>query len=278
MSDGGNAALQNMLYNDTKPYSSVSTTLPSPRSQMTVSFWMKIKEESATQGYIYGLYSTNDSMYIGWSTSEDPNSPGQFLNFLFFGFQSSVGLVTSQVNVSDGNNEGISGVSGAEQWGPNNPGYVDSNKYALITVTIDFNDFGEDTYLTWYWNNDKLICPWTSSAAYNISYTYGDSLASPSWSGATMFVGGSVPSEIASGCQLDGFAVFLATALTSTNVNTIYNGGAVAALADYQAISTNLLFYNFEFASPSIGEETGGTHNFFLDELNSPTRVADPAA
>lgn len=277
LSDGGDPTQQNMLYNDNISYPTAGgTTRPSPRAQMSISFWMKIAGE-ATQGYLYGLYATNDSIYIGWSTSEDPNAPGTYLNFLFFGFQSSVGLLTSQVNVSDGNNKPISGVGDSETWSQSNAGNVDATKYALITVTINNDNIGEDTYLQWYWNNDKLICPWTSSGAYNISYTYGDSLATPNWTGATMYVGGSTPSELSSGCQLDGFAVYLTAELTSGEVDSLYNSGAVATLAAYQAISSALFYYNFELPDDSLGEDTGGTYGFNLDRFNNPTRIQDPA-
>jgi hypothetical protein len=93
-----------------------------------------------------------------------------------------------------------------------------------------------------------------------------------------MTIGGFVPSELSSGCQLDGFAIYIQTALSDANVTSIYNSGAVASLATYRGISTALLFYNFESNTPNIGLETGATYSMNLDELNNPTRVADPAA
>jgi hypothetical protein len=91
-------------------------------------------------------------------------------------------------------------------------------------------------------------------------------------------VGAHYEFEIASGCLIDGYALFIDTALTQSDVTAIYNGGAVADISTYTSISSNLLFYNFESANPNLGDETGGTYNFDLDEINTPRRVTPPAA
>jgi hypothetical protein len=122
-----------------------------------------------------------------------------------------------------------------------------------------------------------MIVPWLNGA-YNQSYTYGDSITTPTWTDAVLTIGGLIPTELSSGVQLDGFAIYVSTALSSGNVTTIYNSGAVASVASYRGISTNLLFYNFEDDTPNIGNDTGNTYDMFLDELGNPQRIADPAA
>jgi hypothetical protein len=77
--------------------------------------------------------------------------------------------------------------------------------------------------------------------------------------------------------QLDAFAMYPNTAVVSGDVTAIYNGGAVNTLGTYQGISTDLLYYNFESNTPNLGEETGNTYGYNLEETGNPIRVADPA-
>jgi hypothetical protein len=281
MGDGGDSASQNMLYSNTKPYgSNVSTTRPDPTATLTISFWIK-QEANSTQGYLMGLDDavSGDRMVVYWGSYEDPNDPGVYISTINFTYNQGGGaFVGSQCNIGDDNNSPISGVSAADQWGNSgNVGSVDTNGYALITIVVDYNSWDTDDYITWYWNDQRMIVPWLNGA-YNQSYTYGDSITTPTWTDAVLTIGGLIPTELSSGVQLDGFAIYVSTALSSGNVTTIYNSGAVASVASYRGISTNLLFYNFEDDTPNIGNDTGNTYDMFLDELGNPQRIADPAA
>jgi hypothetical protein len=280
MSDGGTSTSQGMLYSDTLSYSStVSSGKPNPRSSFSISFWLKRATDDSSQGYLYGLSDggANDSLFMSWNSFEDPNNPGVYANRIvmaFFG--ANGGYVSSVLNISDTNNEIVSGVT-PDFWGTTNRGNVDANSYSLITVVVDYANFSTNDYVTWYWNSDKLEVPW-GAQTFPLSGTTADAVANASWTSAVLYIGGSVPSELSSGCQLDSYAVFLSTALTSGNVTTLYNGGAVALLTDYTGISNDIIYYNFENDSPNLGEDTGGNYAMFLDELVSPIRIADPAA
>ena len=280
MTDGGISLAQGMLYSDTFSYSStVSSLKPNPRSSFSISFWLKRATDDSSQGYLYGLSDggTNDSLIMNWVSYEDPNDPGVYVNTInisFFG--ANGGYVSSVVNISDTNNEIVSGVT-PDFWGTTNRGNVDANRYSLITVVVDYANFSTDNYVTWYWNSDKLEVAW-GNQTFPLSSTIADSVVNASWTTAVLYIGGSVPSELSSGCQLDSYAVFLSTALSSVNVSTLYNGGAVAPLTDYTGISTDIIYYNFESDSPNLGEDTGGNYAMFLDEFGSPSSIADPAA
>ena len=280
-SDGGLATAQNMLYNNTLNYGTrVSTSSPNTTSTFTYSFWMKRATDDSDQGYIHGLSSptTNARIAIYWSSLQDPNNPGLYWNTITFSYQNPTGsgYAIGTVNISESNgNSSTSGVSDSF-WGTTNQGNVDTNGYSLITIVYDYSAFNTDNFIKFYWNGTQLTAPWGVPAAGK-SKVYGDSIASPSWTNANMYIGGFVPSELSSGCQLDGFALYTQTAIAAGDVSNIYNGGAVASLTTYRNISTNLLFYNFESDTPNIGTETGGTYGMTLDEFNSPLRVADPA-
>lgn len=280
MTDGGTSLSQGMLYSDTLSYSStVSSGKPNPRSSFSISFWLKRATDDSYQGYLYGLSDggTNDSLFVNWVSYEDPNDPGVYSNRIvmsFFG--ANGGYVSSVLNISDTNNVLVSGVT-PDFWGTTNRGNVDANGYSLITVIVNYANFSTDNYVQWYWNSDKFEVPW-GTQTFPLSGTTADSIANPSWATAVLYIGGSVPSELSSGCQLDSYAVFLSTALTPVNVATLYNGGAVALLTDYTGISNDIIYYNFESNSPNLGEDTGGNYAMFLDEFGNPSRVADPAA
>ena len=281
MTDGGAANTQGMIYSNTKSYSStIGTTIPSPRDVFTISFWLKRATGDSPQGYLFGLDggTTNDSLKMYWFSFEDPNDPGVYANKIVLDYNDDGGgFLASSVNLSDVDNEAITGVI-PDYWDNNNQGNVDAHGYSLITVVVDYANWSTDDYVTWYWNSNKLVVPWNSGAVgYQDSFTNADTVTTPDWTSSVLYVGGSVPSELSAGCQLDSYAIYLTTALTSGNVNTLYNSGEVASLSEYQGISTNLLYYNFESASPSIGEETGNNYDMFLDETGSVAHIADPA-
>ena len=282
MTDGGMSTSQGMLYSNSLSYSStVSTVKPSPRDTFTVSFWIKRATDDSAVGYLFGLDggSTTDSLIIYWDSTEDPNDPGVYANRIVVYYNDAGGgYMQSVVNLSDSNNTIITGVT-PDFWGTANQGNVDANEYSLITIVFDYASWYTNDYATWYWNDNKMTVPWNAGAVgFQDSYTNGDTVTTPDWTNSVLYIGGSVPTELSSGCQLDGYAVYLTSALTTGEVSTIYNGGAVASLSDYQNISNDLIYYNFESDSPSLGEDTGGNYGMFLDELGSPQRIADPAA
>ena len=282
MTDGGMSTSQGMLYSNSLSYSStVSTVKPSPRDTFTVSFWIKRATDDSAVGYLFGLDggSTTDSLIIYWDSTEDPNDPGVYANRIVVYYNDAGGgYMQSVVNLSDSNNTIITGVT-PDFWGTANQGNVDTNEYSLITIVFDYASWDTNDYATWYWNDNKMTVPWNAGAVgFQDSYTNGDTVTVPDWTNSVLYIGGSVPTELSSGCQLDGYAVYLSSALSSAEVSTIYNGGAVASLSDYQNISNDLIYYNFESDSPSLGEDTGGNYGMFLDELGSPQRIADPAA
>lgn len=279
--DDTTTGTQNMLYSFKKDYwTDVSATRPSPLGQMTISFWLKHRITSSGQGYVMGLYQSSslDRILVQWFSGVDPSVPGKYDALVIFGYTDRVsGYITSVVNLSDTNNSPITGISSTTPWSATNRGSVDTNGYSLITVALDYDEFASVRYAKWYWNDIELEVPWQNTAN-NTSHTYGDSVTSPSWTNKDFYIGGGFIGEISAKCQLDGFTVFLDSALTSSDVTTVYNGGAVADIADYQAISTNILFYNFESDTPDIGLETGGNYGFDLDEYNTPKRIQNPAA
>lgn len=284
MSDGQVAGF-NGLYSNTLSYStSVSSVKPDPTATCSWSFWFKPVTTVPQNGTIYTLVKDpNNKIGIAWYTQEDASNPGVYINKLLFEYgvddgSSGSGYIDSEVDVSDSANTGISGVSNASPWGTGNYGNVDTNDYVLISLIIDYSQFATNDFVQWYWNDTRLDCPY-QSGAYNISFTNADGIYSPSWSGAVMCIGGTnFGDETASYAQLDGFAIYISNLLSPSDVTAIYNGGQVASLSTYQGISTDLMYYNFESASPSIGNDTGNNYDFNLDEYNSPQRVADPAA
>ena len=239
-----------MLYSSSLSYSSiVSTTRPGPVAEFTISFWLKRATDDSYQGYLFGLAqgSTTDALFMYWGSYEDPNDPGIYANKIFLSFQGdNGGYMSSVVNISDGINKIITGVT-PDFWGMTNQGNVGSHGYSLITVVVNYESWNTDYYVKWYWNADQLDVPWNAAAAnFQESATAGDTVTTADWTGATLFIGGSVPSELSSGCQLDSYVVYISTAISGADVNTLYNSGSVATLTDYQTINNDLIYYNFE--------------------------------
>ena len=278
----------NGLYSNTLSYDTiVSTTKPDPaESVCSWSFWFKPVVAQEIDGLIYSLIvvgtSVTDRITIFWTNKESTINPGVYNNYLIldFGVDNGVdpfGFILSYANISDANNSTISGVSNSTTWGIGNYGNVDTNDYVLITIAIDSAQAGTNDFVKWYWNDMRLDVPYTAPAN-GISFTYSDNLISPDWTDAVMYIGGTNVGDIqACWSQLDSFAIYNNTALSASDVTSIYNGGAVNTIGTYQGISTDLLYYNFESDNPNLGEETGGNYAFFLDELGNPQRVQDPA-
>ena len=284
MSDGQTGTF-NGLYSNTFAYDTVvSATRPDPgTSDCSWSFWFKPVVTSETNGTIHTLEVDPDTkIVIAWTTFEQPGNPGVYTNKLTFNFDvnnppSPAGFIDSECNISDATNTTISGVVDTDPWGvSSNFGNVDSTDYVLITIVVENAQVGTSDFVQWYWNDNRLDVPY-QSGGQNISFTQADNLDNPDWNDAVMTIGGSNTGDLPCWGQLDGFSIYLITNISQANVTAIYNGGAVADMATYTGISTNLLYYNFELDTPNIGRETGGNYTFNLDELNSPTRVQDPA-
>jgi len=284
MSDGQTGTF-NGLYSNTLSYdTAVSTVKPNPAEDIcTWSFWFKPFTQDEVDGLIFSLYVDPDNLItITWLNKESLFTPGTYINTIQFDYSvfdgvNTAGFIISRANVSDANNSSISGVSDSSPWGIGNYGNVDTNDYVLITIVVDSSQVGTDNFVKWYWNDSQLDVPYTSPS-FNNSYTASDNLRGPDWNDAVMYIGGTNAGDIpACWSQLDAFAIYINTALSSGDVTSIYNGGAVNTLGTYQGISTDFLYYNFESDSPNLGIDTAGTYDFFLDEYNSPTRVNDPA-
>lgn len=284
MSDG-QTGTYNGLYSNTLSYDSiVSSGKPDPAENVcSWSFWFKPVTTQEIEGTIYMLYVDADNLItIYWLNKESTTTPGVYYNYVSFFYAvndgvNPAGSIDSECNVSDANNKIISGVLDSTPWGIGNYGNVDTNDYVLITIAIDSAQAGTNDFVKWYWNDTQMDVPYTSGSTGN-SFTQADNLRGPDWTGAVMYIGGTNVGDIpASWSQLDAFAIYNNTALSSSDVTSIYNGGAVNTIGTYQGISTDLLYYNFEGDNPNLGEETGGNYAFFLDEFNHPTRIQDPA-
>ena len=279
--DDINTGTEDMLYSLTRDYwTQVSSSRPSPASTMTVSFWMKMVNNWTTNRAglmeLSPISTGTQSLRMEWGVEEDILNPGTyFANVFFFFTDSSGNSVTSKVNLADVNNSSLSGISPSAYWDIGNTGNVDSTGYSLITVVIDYAAIGTSQFAQWYWNDTLLTVRWQSPPADGESATFGSTFNAPNWTNNRLYVGGT--DTISAECQLDGFAIFLQTALVQTDVTSIYNGGAVAPIASYTGISSALLFYNFENDTPNIGIDTGGTYTMNLNERNNPIRVNDPA-
>ena len=279
-SDGGNSVGQNMLYNNVLNYGTrVSTSRPNGLFGFSFSFWMKRATFDSYQGYLFGLHSGTTSAFIGinWISMEDPNSPGAYWHLINFYYQNNTGsgYAKGVVNLGDTNNSPTTGLSRLAPWDPGNQGSVGSNGYSLITIVYNYASFGTSNFIKFYWNDTLLETPW-KAGTNDESHVYGDSIAAPTWTNADITIGGYVPSELGAGCQLDAFAFYPDLALTSGNISSIYNSQSVASTATYTGIG-NVLLYNFENNTPNLGIDSGN-YAMNLDEYNSPTRVADPAA
>jgi hypothetical protein len=284
MSDG-QTGTYNGLYSDSLSYdTTVSTTKPDPANGVcSWSFWFKPVTTEEVQGTIYKLHvDVNNSITIYWLNNESITTPGVYYNYISFFYAvddgvNPAGSIDSECNVSDANNSTISGVSDSSPWGIGNYGNVDTNDYVLITIVIDAAQVGTNDFVKWYWNDTQMNVPYAGGSAGN-SFTNADGLISPDWTDAVMYIGGTSVGDIpASWSQLDAFAIYNNTAISPGDVTSIYNGGAVNTIGNYQGISTDLLYYNFESDSPNLGIDTASTYDFFLDEYNAPTRVNDPA-
>jgi len=284
MSDGQAGTFNGLISGDINYSTGVSSTKPDPaEGACTWSFWFKPINTIETQGTMFTLVvDADNNIVINWIVLEDGTNPGVYWNYIQFQYGvfdgvNPSGFLISRVNISDNNNNAISGVSDAAPWGIGNYGNVDSNDYALITISIDSANAGTSDYVSWYWNDERMDASATSPSNGN-SYTTYDNLRSPDWTGATMSIGGTNFGDYpAIWAQLDAFAMYPNTAVVSGDVTAIYNGGAVNTLGTYQGISTDLLYYNFESNTPNLGEETGNTYGYNLEENGNPIRVADPA-
>jgi hypothetical protein len=284
MSDGQVGTFNGLISGDISYDTGVSSTKPDPaEGECTWSFWFKPINTIEIHGVMYTLVVDPDNLIvIYWVVQEDPSNPGVYWNYIYltYGVFDGVnpsGFLISRVNISDSNNNVISGVLANSPWGIGNYGNVDSTDYALITVVVSSANIGTNDYVTWYWNETKMDVPLTS-ASFGNSYTEYDNLRSPDWTGAVMTIGGTNFGDYpAVWAQLDGFAIYPITSLTSGDVTAVYNGGAVADISAYQGISTDLLYYNFESNTPNLGIDTGGNYSYNLAEYNNPIRVNDPA-
>lgn len=279
-SDGGNSVGQNMLSNNVLNYGTrVSTSRPNSLFSFSFSFWMKRATFDSYQGYLFGLHSGTTSAFIGinWISMEDPNSPGAYWHLINFYYNNNTGSGNAAgiVNLGDTNNSLKTGLSPSAPWDPANQGNVGPNGYSLITIVYDYAYWNTSNFIKFYWNDLSLDAPWGNFANHQ-SHVYGDSIAAPTWTNADMTLGGYYPSELGAGCQLDAFAFYPDLALTSGNISSIYNSQSVASTATYTGIG-NVLLYNFENNTPNLGIDSGN-YAMNLDEYNSPTRVADPAA
>ena len=284
MSDGQSGTFNGLISSDVNYSTGVSSTKPDPSDgACTWSFWFKPVNSVEIQGTMFTLIVDPDNnIVINWIVIADGVNPGVFWNYIQFQYVvfdgvNPAGYLISRVNISDTNNNSVSGVSDGSPWGIGNYGNVDSNDYALITISIDSANAGTSDYVSWYWNDERMDAS-AGSAANGNSYTQYDALRSPDWTGADMSIGGTNFGDYpAIWAQLDAFAMYPSTAMVSADVTAIYNGGAVNTLGTYQGISTDLLYYNFESNTPNLGEETGGNYSYKLDENGSPIRVNDPA-
>ena len=278
-SDGGTSLTQSMLTNNTLNYGTrVSTSRPNPLFGFSFSFWMKRASFQSYQGYLFGLLSptSNAVVTINWVSMENPNSPAEYWHLINFYYQNATGGggATGVVNLCDFNNGPITGLSAYALWDSNNQGNVGPNGYSLITIVYNYASFGNDNFIKFYWNDTKLETPW-GTGTNDQSHVYGDGIVAPSWTNADITIGGFVPSELGAGCQLDAFAFYPDYVLSSANVTTIFGGQSVISTATYNGIG-NVLLYNFESNTPNLGLDSGN-YAMNLDEVNSPTRVADPA-
>ena len=281
--DGGSATGGNFLRSDSIDYASeVSSNKPDPTAQFTLSMWIKIDSDTinASQGYVTFLATSTalDRLFQLYWISYYNSNIGAYNNlFHFYVGDATYPGFDSTVDVSDTNNTLLSDVSSSGTL--DQTGYLDANGYFLLTIVVDYNNFNTDDYVKWYWNDTQLEVPFysTSPGGY-LSQTVSDSPATPDYTGYDLCIGALYDGEISSGCLIDGYALFLETALSDSDVTTIYNSGAVAPLSSYTNISSRVLFYNFEFDNPNLGKETGGNYDFNLDEINSPQRVQPPAA
>ena len=279
------------LRSDTLNYSTrVSTNKPSPNSTFSFSFWMKVGDPNTDplynyQGYIAAINDrdnppapptpTTENLRIDWFGENF--APYGIVNMVYF---SMPGLASS-VNLSDANNSSKTGFNDTESMTlqSGNP-FLGPNGYFLITVIVDYSYFGTGDYVRWYFNDQLLEVPYYSSQppAGTFSYTFPDNPQTLTYSSLMQLkVGGNYSGEIASGCLLDGFALWPDVAINNSDVASIYNGAVFAPTSTYQAASNKLLFYNFEIDTPSIGTDTGNFYDFNLDEINSPARVTPPA-
>jgi hypothetical protein len=218
---------------------------------------------------------TTENLRIDWFGEDF--APYGIVNMVYF----SMPGLTSSVNLSDANNSSRTGFNDTESmiFQSGNP-FLGPNGYFLITVIVDYAYFGTTNYVRWYFNDQLLEVPYYPGGAPSgtFSYTFPDNPQTLTYSSLMQLkVGGNYSGEIASGCLLDGFALWPDVAINDSYVASIYNGAVFAPTSTYQAASNKLLFYNFEFNTPSIGTDTGNFYDFNLDEINSPARVTPPA-
>lgn len=267
--------IRDFLRSDTLNYASVvSSNKPSSRDKFTLSMWIKIDSNiiNTNQGYVtsFHKYTVGGSQILfrlSWYSLFNSGT-GTYNNSFFLNTgDSTYPGFDSGVDVSDVNNTSITGVSDGGTF--DQAGFLDANGYFLLTIVVDFNYFGTADYVKWYWNDSLLTSQYSTPLGTPVN---------PNYSGYNLNVGAIHEFEISSGCLIDGYALFIDTALTQTDVTSIYNGGAVAPLSSYTSITSRVLFYNFESGNPNLGNETGGNYAFHLDEINTPRRVQPPAA
>jgi hypothetical protein len=284
------AASARFLRSDTLNYSTqVSTNSPSPNSTFSFSFWMKVGDSNTDplysyQGYIAAINdldnvpipSSTENFRLDWYGENA--APYGIINTIFFNMPGGLG---SGVNLSDPDNSPITLFTDAQPMGEQsgNPN-LGPNGYFLITVIVDYANIGTDDYVQWYFNESRLVVPYYASTppAGTFSATVPDNPQTMTYSSSMQFkVGANYAGEVSCGCLLDGFAFWPDTAITSDDVESIYNGGAFAPTSTYQSAGSRLLFYNFEINTPGIGTDTGNYYDFILDEINDPARVLPPA-
>lgn len=286
LSDGGDPTQQNMLYSNNFPYGiQTSATRPSPTQQFTISFWVKRDNIQAQQGYIFGLYDqpAGINLMLNWYSL----FIGDWYGIMSLTFNDGQGgSFYSNFSFNDVFNKDTTGVANDKPWALDNQGIVNGFGYTCITIVVDYISWGTNDFVRWWWNGDLVTVPWDNNINTNASgqsATYGDSIQDPDWSNASLYLGGSVPSELSSGCLLDSFAIYTSTALQPAQVGglavgTQINGTeTVAPLTEYQSYAQDdLLYYNFE-ESGQLGLDTGGYYGQHLDDFNQPTQTGDHA-
>ena len=237
---------QNFIYGD--DWSNFSTTYPSFGDGFSIAYWVQMAAKDNPIYHITGLYKAavtgNILIY----------ATGDTLSIQIEG--SSTSSIWSATLNDGGTNSTITGIPSGKEWGAGPTqftGSTNDNNFSHLAFVYDGTQSPGTDQVRFYWNGQAL----------DISYA-GDVVGNVTWSTQNLTVGGSVPSELASGMYIDDYTFYYRNNLPDGEIGEIYNGGAPQDPANYSFSYDNIL-YLFEDEG-NLGLDT----NAFYDCTNSP--------
>ena len=240
--------------------------------------WLQVRTENQLIYYLSGFGQLNLSNgQQGWRLNISNITSGTNAGkcILYFDVFDGTEQSNFECQLNSSANTSNTGISTSKGWGRGTAtasggslsledGSVNANNFSHLSITYDAGTTGASR-LKVYWNGNSLTVTQPSGV---------NSLSNFDWDDEVLYVGGSYPSELSSGCIFDETAFFYENKLSSSEVGEIYNSGAPQAESNY-GFSYNNGLYRYE-QSGNLGSDTNGGYDL-NNSLGSPASSTEHA-